>query len=111
MQSGGSMLSFNRGVPIAIALNKDGEIQYTIHVTPDKKDPDLSVDNLLDLIDEVDLRELRSKMKLGRIEIKMLKQALGVDEEKRRLDEGSKYQTITFKRRCRLRERYYSYLH
>lgn len=83
MNSGGHMLSFNRGIPIAIALNKDGEIQYTIHVTPDKKEPDLSVDNLLELIDDADLSDLRSKMKLGRIEIKMLKQALGVDDEKR----------------------------
>lgn len=85
------MLSFTRGKPIAIVLDKDDKIIFTIHVTQDQKEPDIKVDNVLELIDDADISNLRGAMKLGRIEIKMLKQALGsADRSKINLSEKIK---------------------
>lgn len=78
------MLSFTRGRAIAIALDKNGNKVFTIHITPEKDDPDINVDNVIELIDDVDISTLRSSMKLGRIELMMLKQALRVNEDNKK---------------------------
>ena len=77
-------LSFTRGEPIALALDKDGKTRFTIYVTVDKNDePDINVDSPNDLITPLDITRLRSSMKLGRIELKMIEKALKTDPEKR----------------------------
>ena len=73
------MLSFTRGRAIAIALDKDDKIVFTIHITPDQAEPDIRVDNILELVDDADISNLRGGMKLGRIEVKILKQALNTE--------------------------------
>ncbi len=70
------MLSFTRGKPIAIALDKNDKIVFIIHITEEEKEPDIKVDNILELIDDADISNLRGSMKLGRIEIKILQKAL-----------------------------------
>ncbi len=70
------MLSFTRGKKIAIALDKDDKIVFTIHITQDQEEPDIKVDNILELIDDADVSNLRGSMKLGRIEVKILQKAL-----------------------------------
>lgn len=70
------MLSFTKGKPVAIAVDKAGKVVFTIHVTDDEEEPDIKVDTPLELIDDADLTKIRSEMRLGRIELKMLKKGL-----------------------------------
>lgn len=78
------MISFNRGEPIALALDKEGKTRFTIYVTEDNGgDPDINVDSPNDLITDLDISTLRGSMKLGRLELKMIKKALATPEDKR----------------------------
>ena len=70
------MLSFHRGKVIAIALDSKGKEKFKIHITPEEEEPDVQVDDVLGLIDDADVESLRSAMKLGNIEIKLLKRAI-----------------------------------
>ena len=78
------MISFTRGQPIALALDKEGKTRFTIYVTEDKGgDPDINVDSPNDLITTMDISRLRGSMKLGRLELLMIKKALKTPEDKR----------------------------
>ena len=77
------MLSFTRGKPIALALDKNNETVFTIHVTPEEDEPDINVDSVHDLIDKADVEKLRQSMRIGRIELKLLQQALRVSGDQR----------------------------
>lgn len=77
------MLSFTRGKPVAIALDKNDKIVFTIHVTPEEEEADISADNLLELIDDIDISMLRAQMRLGTIEMKMVRQALNQGDVKK----------------------------
>lgn len=77
------MLSFTRGRPIALALDKNDNKVFTIHVTPELDEPDINVDNILELIDDADIDHLRNSMKIGNIELKMIKKALLANEKQR----------------------------
>lgn len=79
------MLSFTRGKPVALALNKGGSIIHTIHLLEAKDDaePDIEVDDLTSLIDKVDLDAVRRALKLGMIETKVLTKALKTGEQGR----------------------------
>lgn len=70
------MLSFDRGKPIALALNKDGHLVHTIRVTPDEKKSDIDVDTPIALIDAIDIEELRKMMRLGVLETRVLIKAI-----------------------------------
>ncbi len=70
------MLSFDRGTPVAIALDKAGKTIYTIRVTEEEEDPDIEADDVLGLIDRIDIQELKQAMRLGLIETKVLTKAL-----------------------------------
>lgn len=70
------MLSLSRGKPIAVALNRDGIVVYTIHVTDENDLPDIVVDNVLELITKEDIESLQKTFKLGKIEKKILEKAL-----------------------------------
>jgi len=88
------MLSFTRGRPIALALDKNNNKVFTIHVTPELDEPDIHVDNVLELIDDCDIDHLRNSMRIGNIELKLIKRALGLDGKKReklRLSEKLKH--------------------
>lgn len=70
------MLSFTRGDPIAVALDKDDKVVFTINITEEKDNPDIKADNPRELISDEDIGILRKTMKFGSIELKMLKKAL-----------------------------------
>lgn len=77
------MLSFTRGEPIAIALDKDDKVVFTIHLTPDQTEPDIKCDNVLELIGSPDIDVIRSTNKIGIIEERMLRKAVRVGEKAR----------------------------
>ena len=70
------MLSFTRGEPIALALNKKGDVVHTIHITPDSDLPDIDVDNPLELIDDIDIKAAKRDMKLGTIDTRIITNAI-----------------------------------
>lgn len=81
------MLSFTRGTPIALALNRKGGIVHTIHITPDEELPDIDVDNPLELIDDIDIQTAKRDMKLGTIDTRILTNAVK-KKESGHLSEG-----------------------
>ncbi len=70
------MLSFNRGDPIALALDSKGKVIHTIHITPLEELPDIDVDDPLGLIDEIDLDHVAKDLKLGTIDKRVLQSAV-----------------------------------
>ncbi len=84
------MLSFTRGRKIAICLDADDKTIFTIHVTKEEEEPDISVDDISELIDDSDIDQLRKSFKLGRIEVKMLKKALKDEKMRAGLSEKLK---------------------
>lgn len=76
MTSNNFMLSFTRGSPIALALDKTGKIIHTIFVTPEEDLPDIAVDDPLELIDELDVERLRRSMRLGQLEARVVMKAV-----------------------------------
>ena len=81
------MLSFVKGRPIAVALDKDGKKLFTIHFTPEEEEPDITCDDVADLITDSDIDQLQKSFKLGRIEIKVLKKALRDEKIKKGLND------------------------
>lgn len=71
-----NMLSMHRGLPIAKVLDKKGGELHTIFITEEEEKPDIEVDNPEELIDDEDISKLRSLMKIGNIELKLLRKAL-----------------------------------
>lgn len=70
------MLSFNRGTPVALALNDKSEIVRVIHVTREEKLPDIAADNPLELIDRIDVEAVRRALRLGMIDTQVLMKAI-----------------------------------
>ena len=71
------MLSLSRGTPIALALDKEGGVVHTLHITPDNGGlPDIEVDCPLELIDEIDIKAARRDMKLGTIDTRRITNAI-----------------------------------
>jgi len=71
-----SMLSFDRGRPIAHALNKSGVKVLTIHITAEQAKPDIEVDSVEELIGEDDFEFIKKVMKLSGTEVKLLKKVV-----------------------------------
>ena len=70
------MLSFSRGTPIALALDKKGEVLHTLYLTPEEDLPDIDIDDPLALIDEIDMKRVSRDLKLGTIEQRILHSAV-----------------------------------
>ncbi len=74
------MLSFERGRPIAIAVDENNKIKHIIKVIEkDNKDdmlPDIDIDNIFDIMNNDDIERVGRALKLSRIEKKVLKRAL-----------------------------------
>lgn len=70
------MLSFNNGRKIAVALDKDKNVIFTIYVTEEKELPDIQCDDVLALIDDADITKLKQSLKIGNIDEKVLKRIL-----------------------------------
>ena len=72
-------ISFTRGTPIALALDKNNEQIFKIHVRAENGDepPDIKVDNILELVQDEDIKKLKFSMKMGKIEEKLLVSILG----------------------------------
>ena len=70
------MLSFNRGRPIAHALDSKGNKVLTIHITPEQEKPDIIVDNTEELITDSDIDKIQRNMRLTGTEIKIIKKAI-----------------------------------
>ena len=83
------MLSFERGTPIALALDKKGGVVHTVHITPDSELPDIDVDNPLELIDDIDIKAAKKDMKLGTIDTRILTNAIKLKDSSK-LSEGLK---------------------
>ena len=100
------MLSFTRGKPICLVLGKNGSVIHTLHVieAKDSEEPDIEVDNLVDLIDKVDIDAIKRAMKLGLIESKVLMKAIRT-ENPERLPENLKraYDTLLEKANDKLK--------
>lgn len=71
-----SMLSFDRGTPIAHCLDSKGNKILTLHITNEEKDPDIVVDKIEQIIDDRDFEIVIKNMKLVPMEVKMIKKAL-----------------------------------
>lgn len=71
-------LSFDRGNPIAVAVDKDNKILHTIRVTDNEDDsmPDIDVDNIFNIMKNDDIDNIGRVLKLSRLEKKVLKRAL-----------------------------------
>ena len=74
------MLSFDKGRPIAAALDKRGRVVHTIYVTPEQEQPDIEAENILDLIDSVDVKTIKRELKLGLIESKILMKSIRLNK-------------------------------
>lgn len=70
------MLSFTRGRPVALALDKTGKIVHVIHVTPEEKLPDIEADDPMQLIDRIDVDSVKRALRLGMIETRVLMKAV-----------------------------------
>jgi len=76
------MLSFDRGKPFAVAVNSSGKKVLTIYTRPDTikagvpAEPDIQIDNPVDLIKGEDVEMLKKSLKLGKIEIALIKKFL-----------------------------------
>lgn len=70
------MLSFTRGTPIALALDKSGTPIHVIHVTPEESLSDITADNPLELIDRIDVESVRRSLRLGQIDTRVLMKAI-----------------------------------
>lgn len=75
------MLSFDRGLPICHCLDKKGHIIETLHITEEQSEPDITVDNINELIDEDDIEKIKKSMKLSSMEVKVLKRVLKSNRE------------------------------
>lgn len=71
-------ISFTRGTPIALALNKKNETIFKIHVREESGDepPDIKTENPLEVIDNEDIKKLKFSLKMGKVEEKLLKKAI-----------------------------------
>ncbi len=67
------MLSLTRGDPLAIGVNKKGKKIITIFLTDEEKEPDIEVDDPLQILDNSDIMKIAKLMRLGNIEIKMVR--------------------------------------
>ncbi len=67
------MLSLHRGQPLAIGVDKKGKKIVTIYITDEEKEPDILVDNPLDMADDQDIENVAKLIRLTNIEIKMLR--------------------------------------
>lgn len=70
------MLSFDKGKKVAVALDKGNKPVFYIRVTEDQELPDIQCDDSLALISDEDLKQIKSAMKLGTIEIAVIKKLL-----------------------------------
>jgi len=70
------MLSLNRGKPFATAINKDGKREFIIYTREDNGDPDIKVDNPIELITKADIDGIKKSLKLGNIEVGIIKKFL-----------------------------------
>ena len=70
------MLSFTRGRPIAHALDKKHNIVQTIRLTKECELPDIEFDEPLRLLDKHDFDQVRKDLRLGKIEVDVLRKAI-----------------------------------
>jgi hypothetical protein len=70
------MLSFDEGKPIAMAVDKNNKIVHIIKVKEETEKPDITVDNIFDILTEDDIDNVSKALKLSRIERKVLKKAM-----------------------------------
>lgn len=91
-----SMLSFDRGQPIAHVLDKSGKKISKIFITPEKDKPDIEVDNIEEIIDDDDLERLTKNIKLSKFEIKLIKKSLKTGKFEG-LNDRLKFALITLK--------------
>lgn len=73
-------ISFTRGKPIALALDKDDKTIFKIHVREESGDepPDIQTENPLEVIDNEDIKKLKFSLKMGKVEEKLLKKAISM---------------------------------
>ncbi|MCP4180604.1 MAG: ATP-binding protein [bacterium] len=72
------MLSFTKGDPIAIAVDKNDNIKHIVRVRldNDREDPDITADNILDILTSEDIDEVGKLHRLSRIEKQVLRKAV-----------------------------------
>lgn len=70
------MLSFDNGKRIAVALDKSNKPIFYIRICEEKELPDIQCDDSLELISEEDLTQIKKAMKLGMIEMQLIKRLL-----------------------------------
>jgi len=76
------MLSFQNGNHIAYAINNNGKKIYDIYVKPDNKGKsDIVCENIVDILNDSDIKSVSKSMKLNRIEEKVLKNALKLNNK------------------------------
>lgn len=70
------MLSFDNGKKVAVALDKAEKPVFYIRITEEKELPDIQCDDSLALISEEDIKQIKQAMRLGTIEISVIKRLL-----------------------------------
>ena len=90
------MLSFDHGKKVAVALGKDNKPVFYIRITEEKELPDIQCDDSLELISNEDIKQLKSAMKLGSIEIAVIKKLLKERGKKTRGRDGIERAILPF---------------
>lgn len=70
------MLSLDKGIGFASALNRAGKREFIVYTKNETEKPDIEVDNPIELIGAEDIDELKKSLKLGGIEVKLIKKYL-----------------------------------
>lgn len=76
------MLSLDSGKAFCSALNKDNKREFLIYTCDEKKSADIEVDNPMEIITIEDIEEIKKSLRLGNIEIKLIKKFLSSNSKK-----------------------------
>lgn len=91
------MLSFDKGKKVAVALDKNDKPVFYIHITEEKELPDIQCDDALALISEEDFNQIKKAMRLGAIEISVIKRLLKSRGKKVKGRDGKERTALPFK--------------
>ncbi len=91
------MLSFDHGKKVAVALDKANKPVFYIRITEEKELPDIQCDDSLALISEEDINQIKYAMRLGSIEVSVIKKLLKSKGKKTKGKDGTERTTLPFK--------------
>ena len=77
-------LSFDKGIPIANAINLKGEVKHLIRIKRDQgENPDITTENIFDILTSEDVDSVSRSFRLSNVERKVLLRAIKKDSPER----------------------------